>query len=57
MKICFITTGDIKNIATAKRALGLANPLADLGWEVSIIMENCEEKLRKECNLLEMSVG
>lgn len=39
MKICFITTGDIKNIATAKRALGLANPLADLGWEVSIIME------------------
>ena len=43
MKICFITTGDIKNIATAKRALGLANPLADLGWEVSIIMENCEE--------------
>lgn len=53
MKICFITTGDIKNIATAKRALGLANPLADLGWEVSIIMENCEENKHRtmmECD-------
>lgn len=42
-KICFITTGDIKTIATAKRALGLANPLADMGWDVSIIMEDTEE--------------
>lgn len=42
-KICFITTGDIKNIATAKRALGMANPLIDLGWEVSILMEDTEE--------------
>ena len=53
MKICFITTGDIKNIATAKRALGLAKPLADLGWEVSIIMENCEENKHRtmmECD-------
>lgn len=41
--ICFITTGDIKDIATAKRALGLANPLSDLGWKVSIIMEDTEE--------------
>lgn len=43
MKICFITTGDIKTIATSKRALGLTNPLADLGWEVSVIMEDTEE--------------
>lgn len=42
-KICFVTTGDIKNIATAKRALGLANPLSELGWDVSIIMEDTEE--------------
>lgn len=39
-KICFITTGDIKDIATAKRALGLASPLCDLGWKVSIIMQD-----------------
>lgn len=41
--ICFITTGDIKNIATAKRALGMANPLVGLGWDVSIVMEDTEE--------------
>lgn len=41
--ICFITTGDIKNIATAKRALGMANPLVGLGWDVSILMEDTEE--------------
>ena len=44
--ICFVTTGDIKDIATAKRALGLANPLTELGWQVSIIMEDTEENLR-----------
>lgn len=52
MKICFITTGDIKNIATAKRALGMANPLANLGWEVSILMEDTEEnhhRVEMEC--------
>lgn len=43
MKICFITTGDIKNIATAKRALGMANPLIKLGWNVSILMEDTAE--------------
>ena len=51
--ICFVTTGDIKDIATAKRALGLANPLSDLGWEVSIIMEDTEEnkhRVRLECD-------
>lgn len=51
--ICFITTGDIKNIATAKRALGLANPLCNLGWNVSIIMEDTTENRHRcsiECN-------
>ena len=51
--ICFVTTGDIKDIATAKRALGLANPLSDLGWTVSIIMENTKEnrhRVELECD-------
>lgn len=48
--ICFITTGDIKNIATAKRALGLANPLCDLGWSVSIIMEDTIEN-KHRCSI------
>lgn len=51
--ICFITTGDIKNIATAKRALGLANPLSKLGWDVSIIIENTLEnqhRCKMECD-------
>jgi len=52
-KIVFITTGDIKNIATSKRALGLANPLSDLGWEVYIIMEDTVEnhhRISMECD-------
>lgn len=52
-KICFVTTGDIKNIATAKRALGMANPLHALGWEVHIIMEDAAENRHRvalECN-------
>ncbi len=40
MKICFYTTGDIREIATMKRALGMAGPLMKLGWEVSIIAED-----------------
>lgn len=59
MHICFITTGDIKSIATAKRALGLANPLTELGWQVSIIMENTEENKKRvalECNEKKVSV-
>ncbi len=51
--ICFITTGDVKDIATAKRALGLANPLAALGWKVSILMEDTNENRHRvslECN-------
>ena len=48
--ICFVTTGDIKNIATAKRALGLANPLCELGWKVSIIMEDTDEN-RHRCSI------
>lgn len=53
MHICFVTTGDIKSIATAKRALGLANPLVEMGWEVSVIMEDTEENKKRvamECN-------
>lgn len=52
-KICFITTGDIKNIATAKRALGMADPLVSLGWEVSVLMEDTEEnhhRVKMECS-------
>lgn len=51
-KICFITTGDIKNIATAKRALGMATPLVNLGWDVSILMEDTVEnhhRVSMEC--------
>lgn len=51
--ICFVTTGDIKNIATAKRALGLANPLSKLGWSVSILMEDTLEnrhRIAMECS-------
>lgn len=43
MKICFITTGDIKDIATSKRALGMASFMAELAWDVHIIMEDAEE--------------
>lgn len=43
MHICFVTTGDIKLIATAKRALGLANPLIEKGWKISIILEDASE--------------
>jgi len=53
MKICFITLGDIKSIATMKRALGMANPLQSLGWEVSIIALDSEENRNRiaiECN-------
>lgn len=59
MHICFVTTGDIKLVATAKRALGLADPLLDLGWKVSIIMENTEENKKRvamECNNDKVSV-
>lgn len=42
-RITFLTTGDIRKIATMKRALGMANPMADLGWEVSIVVMDCPE--------------
>lgn len=41
--ICFVTTGDIKTLATAKRALGMARPLARIGWKVFVLMEDTEE--------------
>jgi len=53
MKICFITTGDIKDIATSKRALGMANPLNELGWEVHILLEDAPSnrlRVRLECS-------
>ena len=40
MKLSFITTGDIQNIATSKRAFGLAEPMKRLGYQVSIIAED-----------------
>lgn len=51
--ICFVTTGDIKTIATSKRALGLANHLNALGWDVYILMAEKEENHHRvdlECN-------
>ncbi|NLR60547.1 glycosyltransferase family 4 protein [Chitinophaga polysaccharea] len=53
MKICFITLGDIKFIATMKRAIGMAEPLLLLGWEVSIIAQDTEENRKRiamECS-------
>jgi len=52
-KILFLTIGDISKIATMKRALGMANPMQKLGWDVSIIAMDCEENRRRisrECN-------
>nr|WP_321486342.1 glycosyltransferase [uncultured Draconibacterium sp.] len=51
--ILFVTTGDIKNVATMKRALGLANPMVELGWDVSIIAQNTIEnriRINIECS-------
>lgn len=53
MHICFITTGDIKSIATSKRAIGMANPLISHNCEVSIIMEDTTEnrhRISLECS-------
>jgi len=46
-KITFITLGDITSIATMKRALGKANPMHALGWNVSIIAMDCEENRKR----------
>lgn len=45
--ITFVTIGDIAAIATMKRALGMANPLTELGWDVSIIAMDCEENRKR----------
>lgn len=53
MKICFVTTGDMKNNASSKRALGLAKYLVDIGWRVSILMEDTIENrhhVQMECS-------
>ncbi len=52
-KIIFVTTGDISKIATSKRAFGMAKPLSNLGWEVSIILYDCSEnryRVALECD-------
>jgi len=52
MRICFVTTGDLMTIATGKRATGMAGPLAALGHDVSIIMQDTptnRERLALEC--------
>ena len=41
--ICFVTTGDISINATAKRALGMAAPLVQRGWAVTILLEDTTE--------------
>lgn len=46
-RICFLTTGDITSIATMKRALGMANPLSAMGWDVSIIAMDCAENRQR----------
>lgn len=51
--ICFVTTGDLQKIAIAKRALGLANHMNDLGWKVSVILQDTEEnryRAKLDCN-------
>lgn len=46
-RICFLTTGDITSIATMKRALGMANPMSAMGWDVSIIAMDCAENRQR----------
>ena len=51
MKLTFVTTGDIESIATSKRAFGMAEPLAQLGYDVSILVEdtaNNRLRMKKE---------
>ena len=43
MKITFLTTGNIRQIATMKRALGMADHLADLGHSISIVAMDCHD--------------
>jgi glycosyltransferase involved in cell wall biosynthesis len=53
MHICFLTTGNIRQIATMKRALGMANHMADLGWRVSIVALDCienREQVGRSCD-------
>jgi len=53
MHICFLTTGNIRHIATMKRALGIARPMADLGWRVSIVALGCPDnraQVARDCD-------
>ena len=47
MRICFITTGDIEQLATMKRAIGMAQPLLETGIEVSIIALDTENNRKR----------
>lgn len=51
--ICFVTTGNIAEISTAKRALGMADYLFDLGWKVHILLQDTFEnrhRVELECS-------
>lgn len=41
--ICFVTLGDMKVNASSKRALNMSMPLANRGWDVTIIIKDTEE--------------
>lgn len=47
MHICFVITGNIEKWPTAKRATGMAEPLKNLGVEVSIIALDCEANRKR----------
>lgn len=51
--ICFVTTGNIAEISTAKRALGMADYLFDLRWNVYILLQDTSEnrhRVKLECS-------
>ena len=43
MKICFVTSKSITVHPTMKRAFGMANPLANLGHDVTICLQEAED--------------
>jgi hypothetical protein len=52
MKVCIITTGDIKTFATIKGATALATALNKKGHEASLILmntENNKNRVKLEC--------
>lgn len=52
MKLCFISHGDVKTLATLKRAFGTAGPLIEAGHQVAIVMADTpfnRHRLALEC--------